>query len=234
VKQYKFLFLLLWFVTIFKAGCVSLSASSHNVNALKDEIAQLQIEYRELKQNHADLYAKVDSSLVTIDMFSASIRDLQNKISVLNQTVHDLEVNTSKKSGNDYGSFMSPLSFYRGAYSDYSMGKFELACSGFQSFVDKYSDAELAPQAQFYIGECFYSRSMWLQALEEYKKVEEHYRGSDLVSSARLKMGLCYELLGKKNEASNVFSSIVNDFPQNQESLTAKEKLRIYENVETR
>ncbi|GHT25062.1 hypothetical protein AGMMS49953_09020 [Endomicrobiia bacterium] len=62
------------------------------------------------------------------------------------------------------------------------MAKFDLAYSGFQSFADKYPNAELVPQAQFYMGECFYSMSMWDKALEEYKKVEQRYKKrSDLV-----------------------------------------------------
>jgi tol-pal system protein YbgF len=215
-------------------GCVFSYASSQNVNAFKGDVAQLRIEYRDLKQDYADLYAKIDSYLVRIEVLNSSILDLQNKISVLTQIVQDFEISVNRKMSDNSSVFLSPSSIYRVAYSDYSAGKFELACSGFQSFVDNYPEAELASQAQFYIGECFYSRNMWLQAIEEYKKVEEHYKESELLSSAKFKIALCYELLGEKDIASNIFSSIVVSFPQSSESLMAKEKLIVYENGKTK
>ena len=84
------------------------------------------------------------------------------------------------------------------------------------------------------MGECFYSQSRWQQALDEYRKVEQKYPRSEQTAPSRLKIALCYELLGKKSQAMNVFGSIVKDFPQSSEALTAKEKIRIYNNVQKR
>jgi tol-pal system protein YbgF len=221
---------LLCFTAMSGLGCVPASVNSREVTSLKDEVSQLQIQYRELQQNHADLYVKVDSSLMSLGALNASMQDLQDKISILNQTVHDL----NKKIENDYTESVLPSSIYQGAYGDYSMGKYDLAYSGFQSFVDKYPNVELAPQAQFYMGECFYSRSMFDKALEEYEKVEARYKKSDLVSSARLKIAMCYEMLGKSGKLSNVLLSILKDFPQSPEALTAKEKIRINKNAKKR
>ncbi|MDR3253782.1 MAG: tetratricopeptide repeat protein [Endomicrobium sp.] len=225
-------FLLLCFMTLFISGCIPLN--SHEITDLKDELSHLQIQYRELKQNYADLYTRVDSACTTLEVLNVSAKDLQNKVSVLNQNINDLEIDVNKKSKNDNVKHSFPSSIYQSAYSDYSSGKFDLAYSGFQAFVEKYPNSESTPQAQFYMGECFYSNSMWEKALEEYKKVEQHYKKSGLVSSARLKIALCYELLDKHNEALNIFLSIVKDFPQSPESLMAKEKLKIYNNAQKR
>ncbi|MDR0800315.1 MAG: tetratricopeptide repeat protein [Endomicrobium sp.] len=222
MKRYGFLLVYFIFMAL-TVGCVPLNSSV--ITDLRGEVSQLQIQYRELWQDHVDLYAKVDSAYVTLDVLNALIQDLQNKISVLKQTIHDFKITSSKKSKS--GRSVMPSSLYQNAYSDYSMGKFDLAYSGFQSFTDKYPNAELAPQSQFYMGECFYSMSMWEKALEEYRKVEQHYNKSSLVPSARLKVALCCEALGKNDEAADIFSSILKDFPQSPESLTAKEKIKI-------
>ncbi len=169
-----------------------------------------------------------------LDVLSASLQDLQNKISELNQAIRDLKVVREKKSKNNAQS-VPPLSVYQNAYGDYSMGKFNLAYSGFKSFTDKYPDAELAPQAQFYVGECFYSMSMWDKALEEYPPVEQHYKKkSDLVASARLKIALCCQKLDKNEEAISMLLSIIKDFPQSPESLTAKKNIEKYNNAQHR
>lgn len=231
MKQYGFLLICLAMTC--GIGCVPLSCGSCGVNELKGELAQLQIEHRELKQNQADLYAKVDSSIATIDVLSAALQDLQDRLSLLSQGLQDSTMSQNKKSINDYDSAL-PSSVYQSAYGDYAMGKFEIAYSGFQSFVEKYPDAELASQAQFYAGECFYSREMWNQAMAEYEKVESNYKKSNFVPSARLKIALCYNRLGNQNESLDIFSSIVNDYPQSPEALTAKEEIKKYSNAKTK
>ncbi len=225
----KYIFLTAAAVFVF-SGCIP--GQSQEVTNLKGEVAQLQIQMKELQQNHADLYAKADKSFVTTDVLSASIHDLQSKVSALTQTIQDMEASAKKRDKQERGDSLLPSDIYQSAYSDFAMGKYDLAYSGFQSFLDKYPNAELAPQAQFYMGECYYSRSMWDKALAEYQKVEKKYPRTDLVSSARLKIALCNEQLGKKSEAMNVYGSIVRDFPQSPESLTAKEKIRIYNNAQ--
>ncbi len=211
------------FMMTFATGCVTLNSNA--IMDLKDELSQLQIHDKELRENQADLYIKV----AMFDAFSASLQDLQNKISVLSQEICDCK----KSKGDDQ--FVLPSSIYQSAYGDYLTGKFDLAYSGFQSFIDKYPNAELAPQAQFYIGECFYSMSEWNKALEEYKKVEQHYKKRpDLVSSARLKIALCCQKLGRNEKAIRIFSSIMKDFSQSPESLAAKENIEIYNNAQER
>ncbi|MCL2144601.1 MAG: tol-pal system protein YbgF [Endomicrobia bacterium] len=218
----------IFFVFAFSA-CIP--SGNQEVTDLKGEVAQMQIQFKELQRNHADLYAKADTEFVTLDVLAASVQDLQNKVSALTQKIQDLEA-VSKKGNRDSGDAVLPSDIYQNAYSDYSMGKYDLAFNGFQSFVDKYPNAELASQALYFMGECFYSRSKWQAALDEYQKVEQIYPKSDQVSPARLKIALCYELLGKKSQAMNVFGSIVKDFPQSSEALTAKEKIRIYNNAQ--
>jgi TolA-binding protein len=77
--------------------------------------------------------------------------------------------------------------------------------------------------------------SVWDKALEEYKKVEQHYKKRpDLISATRLKIALCYQKLDKNEEAIRMFSSIIKDFPQSPESLMAKENIEIYNNAQKR
>jgi tol-pal system protein YbgF len=224
----RFIFLLFCFIIIIFSGCIPLN--SRDVTDLKGEVAQLQIECKELKQNRTDLYTKVESAVNSLESLNALVHELQSKISLLNQTIKDFKPDLDNK----VNSIVLPSSVYQSAYSDYVSGKYELAYSGFQSFIEKYPNAELAPQAQFYLGECFYSRKMWSNAIKEYEKVEGVYSKSNLVASAQLKIALCYENLGMKQEALKVFSLIVDNFPKSPEFLTAKEKIKIYTNAENK
>ena len=54
---------------------------------------------------------------------------------------------------------------------------------------------ELADQAQYYTGECLFSKSQYSDALNDFGLVEKNYPKSQLVPSSRLKMALCLEQL---------------------------------------
>jgi tol-pal system protein YbgF len=227
----KGVFIPLCFIaTTLGLGCAPVSVVSH--------VAQLQAQYKQLQQDYADLYAKTDASSASLITLNACVQDLQDKISGPSQTVQISENNLCKEDKedegkNNYKKPVLPSSIYQGAYGDYSRGKYDIACLGFQSFLNKYPNAELAPQAQFYAGECFYLRDLFDEALKEYEKVEEHYKISGLVPPARLKMAMCYEMLGEIDKSSSILSSILKDFPQSPEALRAKEKIRINKNAQT-
>jgi len=144
--SYIVLLVTLYFVIFITGCCIPLSRD--RAVDLMDEVSQLHIHCKELQQNYADLSAKVNSDHVT---FAASIQDLQNKVSVLSKACSTA---TGKKSKEDYNEFDSPSSIYGRAYTDYLTKKYELAYSGFKSFIDKYPDDTRVPQARVYMKEC--------------------------------------------------------------------------------
>jgi tol-pal system protein YbgF len=204
--------LLVCFILLFTVGCIPLS--SQNFEILKGDVAQLEIQYRELQQNYADLLKKFDSYCIKIDLLDALVRDLRL-------------ASVDKAKPGDNETDVEALSLYQSAYADFSIGKFNLAYSGFQSFVNNYPKTNLAAEAQFYMGECLYSCNMWEKAIEEYNRVEQNYLNSKLVPSARFKEALCYESLGKTAKTNSILLSILEDFPQSYESLTAKKKINL-------
>ncbi|MDR2676430.1 MAG: tetratricopeptide repeat protein [Endomicrobium sp.] len=233
MSKNKIIFLLLcFFACLFSSGCASFV--SRNVTSdlknLKDELFFLQIQCSELKQNYAELCMKVCSNCEVLDTLSTlANNNLNNGISTP-VSASLTQMNQDDNSSSDD----AIVSSYQRAYSDYCMGKFDIACSGFETFIEKHPNSDLVPQAQFYIGECFYSDNMWDKALEEYKKIEQNYKISRLIPSARLKIALCLEFLNRRNEALNIFSSIVKDFPQSHESSMSKERLKTYSNAQKR
>jgi tol-pal system protein YbgF len=118
-----------------------------------------------------------------------------------------------------------PSEVYRLAYSDFSSGKYNIASVGFKNYLDKYPQGELASQAQYYLGECYYSQNNFQAAYEQYDLVEKNYPKSDSAPSARLKKSLCLELLGKVQEGRGLMATIIKDFPNSTEAATAREKL---------
>jgi len=139
------------FCIVFVAGCIPLNYIGHNKIAdLQDELAQLHIYYKEFQQSQADLYTKFNSASAE---WNALIQDLQNKIAALEQKICSLAA-ADRQAKEDGDNFILSSSLYGRAYGDYLAGKYDLAYSGFQSFIDKYPDDEQVSKARFYIDEC--------------------------------------------------------------------------------
>ncbi|GMO64475.1 MAG: hypothetical protein Nk1A_0940 [Endomicrobiia bacterium] len=126
---------------VFTAGCCSLS-SNNKIACLMDEMSQLHIKYRELQENYADLYTKLSTDYA---IFDTSIQDLQNKVSLLSN-LHLMKENNDE--------FSLPSSIYGRAYGDYLAKKYELAYSGFESFINKYPNDTQVAEARIYMDEC--------------------------------------------------------------------------------
>lgn len=229
-KVYKKLIFLLPTLVLF-FGCASMNQQADS--ELRGELAQLQVANKNLEAKQIDLYSKYDKNSTAVDTLMNSVQELTKQISSLKQKIQDLEIVQKNNQNNinaqsSVSEQVSPSEIFNNAYNDFLVGRYELAEMGFRTFLKKYPEHVLAVQAQYYIGESLYSRSNWTDAYEEYKKVESSYQNSEFIPSARLKMALCLELLGKKNETIIVLKSILQDFPKSAEAFTAKEKLKVY------
>src|SRR3989339_784475 len=174
------------FLSFFLSGCV---ATSQEMGDLREDIYQLQLKLNEVQRNQADIASKMDT--FGTNMKSLSLDDLESNLS---QSMNKL---SQQLSGSALSVPPPPSEVYRIAYSDFSKGKYELAVTGFRTYLEKYPQGELADQAQYYIGECYYSQSDWNKALEEFDAVEKNFPRSNLIPAARLKYALSLEQKGE-------------------------------------
>lgn len=213
------------------SGCM---ATSREIAGLRDDMHEMQLKLNELQRNQADISSKMDTISTGMGPLTSELQETQNRMSLLGQRLDDVEANISQRvnrlseniSSSSMASSPSPSEIYRIAYSDFSRGKYDLALVGFASYLEKFPQGELASQAQYYTGECYFAQSNWDKAIAEFARVEKDYPQSNSVVPARLKQGLCLELMGKVREARDMFKSLVKDFPNAPEAYTAREKLK--------
>jgi tol-pal system protein YbgF len=214
----KQIFLLLNLLILFiAAGCAKGTLSNAEVAA---EINRMKTQNQEQQKQYADLSSKSGGNSSKIEILSQQVGELQKEVLILREKINVLQ-NENEGQNLSYQDIA-----YKEAYSDFSAGKYELAYSGFKHFIEKYPKANFAANAGYYMGECFYVRKMWQKAFEEYAAVEKAYPKADILPSVMLKKGLCLEQLGKNKEALNAFSLIVRKFPQSEESVMAREKIK--------
>jgi tol-pal system protein YbgF len=114
---------------------------------------------------------------------------------------------------------------YTGALSLFSNRDYQQATTKFQEFVATYPEHKLAGNAQYWIGECYYSQKRFAEAAEEFAKVEKLYPTSPKIPAALLKKGLSLFELRKTAEAQAALQRIVDRHGQSEEAAKARERL---------
>lgn len=128
---------------------------------------------------------------------------------------------------------------YKAAYLDFSKGSYPLAISGFREFIRRFPDSPLADQAQYWIGEAYFSMARasadggraeqatreWEQAVQEFRRVVLNYPRGEKVPTALYKEGLALVELKQPRLARARFKYLLDNFPQSEEAPLAKERL---------
>lgn len=115
---------------------------------------------------------------------------------------------------------------YNTAYLDFTRGNYQVAITGFRRFVKLFPSSEMADNAQYWIGECFYSLGQLDSAGVEFQRVINEYPQGNKVPAALYKLGLVYQLQGKEGLAQKKFKEVVDKFPGTPEANLAQEKIK--------
>ena len=114
---------------------------------------------------------------------------------------------------------------YDKAFQLFRGGQFEAARAEFSSYLERYPKTDLADNAQFWLGECFYSEKRYREAIAAYEKTIKDYPKSDKVSSALLKQGMAFLELGDKTAGKILLKKVVKNYPQSNQAKIARSKL---------
>jgi len=90
---------------------------------------------------------------------------------------------------------------------------FKAAVVSFQSFLASYPQSGLAPNAQYWLSECFYVLRQFDSALPEFQKVVSLYPGNSKVPDAQLKIGYIYYESGQWDQVRTVLTELINQYP---------------------
>ena len=96
----------------------------------------------------------------------------------------------------------------------------------FQDYLKYYKDTDRASNAQFYIGECYYSQQNYKQAIDAYDSCIEKYPTGNKAAAAQLKKGFALISLDQKTAGIRELRSLVQRFPDTHEAELARERLK--------
>lgn len=104
--------------------------------------------------------------------------------------------------------------------------KYSEARAKFQEFIKKYPKDQLAGNAQYWIGETYYSVNDMKNAMTSFQDVLNKFPKSNKIPDAMLKIGYVQEKQGKKQEAIATFQNLLKKYPRSKPATLARQKLQ--------
>jgi len=119
----------------------------------------------------------------------------------------------------------APRELYSQAYADYARGNFDLAIQEYMEYLRNYPDTDLSDNAQYWIGECYYSKQKYAEAIDAWNELFRQFPASDKLPDARFKKGMALERLGRRSQALIEYRYVVERYPNSEAGRKAREKL---------
>ena len=119
----------------------------------------------------------------------------------------------------------APTQAYDQATTDLTQGRYAMALTGYREFLKRFPEHDLADNAQYGAGECFFAQSQFDSALVEYARVGATWGRGDRAPASLYKLGLCEERLGRNADARRSFEDLVARFPQSGEAQLARDRI---------
>ena len=120
---------------------------------------------------------------------------------------------------------LTPTSAYNLAYNDYLSGRYELAVTGFQRFVEDFPSTSLTPNAHYWLGESYYSMKDYVRAMQAFERVIKDYPKSEKVPPALYKLGLAAGETGDTRRSRAFLKRVIQEYKDSNEAKLAKNRL---------
>jgi tol-pal system protein YbgF len=206
---------------LLKSGLDSLRAVVDTL-VLRDSVAYLAIaEARSEIASQRDilLSTRATSGSTTQELFEQMGR-LEAKLDEVMGRFHQVTQRPAPAAAGP-----DPGQLYDEAAQDLTQGRYAMALRGFREFVQRFPAGELADNAQYGIGECFFAQSMFDSAATEYARVGTGFPSGDKVPAALYKLALSQEKLKQSAEARKTLTDLVQRYPLSGEAQLARERL---------
>ena len=106
-----------------------------------------------------------------------------------------------------------PATDYDRAYGFVLQGDYPQAEQAFRQFVQSYGQSDLAPNAQYWIGESLYQQGQFRDSIEVFLDAYSQYPNSQKAPDMLLKTGMALHQINERDAACATYEELLNKFP---------------------
>lgn len=198
-------------------------------------VVRNEVQYRVLLETRQDVAQQRDILLSTRATTGSTTQELFDQMSRLQgrldevlgrfQSISERVPAAAPGPVAPAGTAADPTQLYDQATQDLTQGRWALALNGYRDFLRRFPTAELADNAQYGVGECFFAQAQFDSAATEYTRVNVDFPKGDRVPAALYKLALSQERLGRNAESKTTLRDLIKRFPASGEAQLARDRL---------
>ena len=193
------------------------------MKALRDQVETLQNENTQLKERNRVQYIDLDSRLNKFETGGATSASTSSKPATNKPVVKPVMPSNSSNISTDPA---SEEAAYGIAFDALKQKNYVESARLFKSFIDNYPQAQLAPNAWYWLGESYYVTQNYEIALQSFEGLLSQFPDSNKVPDGMLKLGYCQMQLGEKDRARDTFNEVLRLYPMSDAARFAQSQLR--------
>lgn len=196
---------------------------------LKAELDYVKQELKKLQEYNTILRDSLQSKIDTLH--TKPVRSEDANLRIYHKTIEDdhklaediitdIRATTPKETPSvpSAANFMDDSTFtkkYNEALNQYFERNYSAAATSFEKLLKARLDHPLSDNCQYWLGECYYSREKFQEAIPIFQKVKQLGDGNK-ADAAQFKIGLSYLKLGRRSEALKAFKDLEANFPNSE------------------
>src|SRR5438874_1949193 len=200
---------------------------AQRAKALQDALDQLS---RAARKSGADLAVDLEKAQNDITALRGQIEVLQHRLDAIEKAQQDQsqQLQAANQFVQQRQKEMEHPSDRGGLYNlarqKLEQGQTQKSRELFEEFLQKFPKDELAPNAQYWLGESYYAEKKWNDAIVEFQKVLKDHKGSEKVPDALVKIGMCFQAQGDCQNAMLFFDEVMQSHRNSPAAKTAKDR----------
>jgi tol-pal system protein YbgF len=196
-----------------------------DVNGLRGKNEELQHHIDKLKKQQKEGFIDLDDRFESLNKkVNTTPATTESKSTSSNQSSSETKTESTTKAQPASTTKQTDEQAYRDAYSLLKDDPYK-AISAFEAFLKAHANSRLAANAEYWIGESYYSLEKYPEAKKRFLTVLKSYKGSSKEADAALKLGYTFYAMKDWKMARKTFEDVAKFFPGGREADLAKDKL---------
>lgn len=211
----------------------SLRSFRRDMESMRKGAADLQAAQDAIRVDMQEISGKTDDLKVLLqkgtDEKSFLKEDTERRVAALEERLAKLEKTLAEQKGNEVkagDAAATPEELYQSGLASYKAGDMKKAVEELSRFMERYPKHDLVSNAQYWIGEAYYSEKNYEQAILAFQEVIKKYPKKEKAPAALLKQAMSFKGLGDAKSTRYVLKKLQEDYPRSEEAKKAKELLR--------
>jgi tol-pal system protein YbgF len=199
-----------------EATAGQIQVAPNHIESLKKRMEEMDKKVETLYTFHLEKEQEFKTLKIQQQQAAQKANRLEEQFLLLPRQIEELDEKYSRRINYQLSEeALEENMIYEKAQRLYRSGNYVDAVIVFKKHVSSFPQSTLADNAQYWIGEGYYSQGDYSRALEEFEKVNI-FPDNSKAPDALLRKGYCYFQLRDYTKAREIFSQIIDTYSDNQ------------------